>query len=322
MDPEVVVLTDGLGGEAMIWPALGFNCIRWATDWQGRQLDLLHQDAALFSKPSPTRSGNPVLFPFPNRIRNGRFQWAGHSFSVPANHGPNAIHGFACHARWRVVAEGTANGEAWVTGEYHGYLDNPPTSEQWPADHILRLTCRLSRGRLSFDAEVLNPDPVTLPWGLGYHPYFRSVWHPSLSGQPLEIRVPARKAWELEECLPTGKVSPVSPEKDLNAWRPLAGLTLDDVLTDIPRTPTNGDTLVEMGALRHLNGPTLRVLGTEAFRHVVVYTPADRASVCIEPYTCVTDAINLRSGTLSEPDGLIESPPGGTYRAEMAWEIS
>ena len=54
----------------------------------------------------------------------------------------------------------------------------------------------------------------------------------------------------------------------------------------------------------------------------VQVTPADRASVCIEPYTCVTDAINLRSGTLSEPDGLIESPPGGTYRAEMAWEIS
>jgi len=33
MDPEVVVLTDGQGGEAVIWPALGFNCIRWTTDW-------------------------------------------------------------------------------------------------------------------------------------------------------------------------------------------------------------------------------------------------------------------------------------------------
>jgi len=79
---------------------------------------------------------------------------------------------------------------------------------------------------------------------------------------------------------------------------------------------------VELGALRHLNGPTLRVLGTEAGRHVVVYPPADRASVCREPSTCVPDANNLRTGTLSEPDGLIESPPGGTYRAEMAWEIS
>ena len=322
LDPEAVVLADEFGGEAVIWPALGFNCIRWSTDWQGKQLNLLHQDSALFTNPSPTRSGNPVLFPFPNRIRNGKYQWAGHSYSVPPNHGPNAIHGFACHARWRVVAEGISNGEAWVTGEYHGFVDNPSTSEQWPADHIMRLTCRLSRGRLSFEAEVLNPDPLTLPWGLGYHPYFRSVWHPSMEGQSLEIRVPARRAWELEECLPTGKVVPLAPEKDLSGWRSLQGLSLDDVLTGLPDSPAGNESLIELGALRHRGGPTLKILGTKAFRHVVVYTPADRASVCIEPYTCVTDAINLRAQAPSEPDGLIESLPGGVYRAEMAWEIS
>lgn len=323
LDPEVVILSDAFGGEAVIWPALGFNCIRWTTDWQSKQLDLIHQDPALLTKQSPTHSGNPVLFPFPNRIRDGKFHWAGHSFSLPPNHGPNAIHGFACRTPWRVVAEGVSNGEAWVTGEYHGFVDNPATSELWPADHILRLTCRLRRGRLSFEAEVLNPDPITLPWGLGYHPYFRSKWHPEFADKSLEIRVPAPSAWELEECLPTGKVIPLPPDKNLTQWRPLTGLQLDDVLTGLPLSPADGETMVELGALRYADGPTMRILGTSAFRHVVVFTPGDRTSVCIEPYTCVTDAINLRPQVHSSPeDGLIETPPGGIYRADMAWEIS
>jgi aldose 1-epimerase len=29
------------------------------------------------------------------------------------------------------------------------------------------------------------------------------------------------------------------------------------------------------------------------FREIVVFTPPGRAAVCIEPYTCPTDAINL-----------------------------
>jgi aldose 1-epimerase len=31
------------------------------------------------------------------------------------------------------------------------------------------------------------------------------------------------------------------------------------------------------------------------FRECVVYTPPNRPAVCIEPYTCVTDAINLQA---------------------------
>ena len=323
LNPEVVILSDGFGGEAVIWPALGFNCIGWTCDWQGRQLNLVHQDPALFTHPSPTRSGNPVLFPFPNRIRHGKYDWAGHTYSLPINHGDTSIHGFACRAPWRVVSEGVAEGEAWVTGDYHGFVDNPSTSEQWPADHILRLTCRLNRGRLGFEAEILNPDPITLPWGLGYHPYFRSNWHADFANSPLEIRVQATSSWELENCLPTGKVRPVDKSKDLSQWHSLTDLNLDDVLTGLANQPDNDGMLVECGALRYPGGPTLRVLADPVFRHVVVFTPADRASVCIEPYTCVTDAINLEAcGKCEMPSGLIESPPGGHFRAEMAWEIS
>src|SRR5262245_38148337 len=82
---------------AEVWPALGFNCFQWQVRRGGRTLDLLYADPQLFDNGRPTRSGIPVLFPFPNRIRAGRFDWAERIYRLPLNDGTkqNAIHGFA-----------------------------------------------------------------------------------------------------------------------------------------------------------------------------------------------------------------------------------
>jgi aldose 1-epimerase len=73
-EAALVVLQDGAGGRASIWPALGFNCFAWQVQRGDQLLDVLYADAALFTDPAPrpTRSGIPILFPFPNRIRQGR----------------------------------------------------------------------------------------------------------------------------------------------------------------------------------------------------------------------------------------------------------
>ena len=39
----------------------------------------------------------------------------------------------------------------------------------------------------------------------------------------------------------------------------------------------------------------------DAFPYVVVYIPPHRKAICIEPYTCVTNAVNL--GDRLGPDG-------------------
>ena len=74
----------------------------------GRTLDLLYADPNLFTDGRPTRSGIPILFPFPNRIRVGRFSWEGKEYQLPLNDSvkQNAIHGFACRRPWRVVGQG------------------------------------------------------------------------------------------------------------------------------------------------------------------------------------------------------------------------
>src|SRR5262249_916220 len=103
-DGTVFVLEDGAGSaRAEIWPAGGFNGHRWRVTLDGTRRDLLYSDPQFFHGAKPTRSGIPILFPFPNRIRDGRFSWAGKEYRLPLNDpsGKNAIHGFACRRRWR-----------------------------------------------------------------------------------------------------------------------------------------------------------------------------------------------------------------------------
>jgi aldose 1-epimerase len=294
LDPTIHVLEDGTGNRAEVWPALGFNCFRWQTPHAGAVLDLLYADPALFADGRPTRSGIPILFPFPNRIRGGRFVWAGKEYTLPLNDGPvrNAIHGFACRRPWRVLDSGADGQSAWVTGAFRGTLDATDCVALWPADYELRLTYRLGTGSLRLEAEIGNPDSRPLPYGLGYHPYFRLPFTPDGRAEDCIVQVPARSFWELEDCLPTGKRRPVDSARDLNAPRPFASVTVDDVLTEL--SPASG-ALAERGVLRS-GGAALRVLCTPEFREMVIFTPGNRQAFCVEPYTCTTDAVNLPAG--------------------------
>ena len=65
---------------------------------------------------------------------------------------------------------------------------------------------------------------------------------------------------------------------------------MDDVLTGLP----TGQTVLECGIMDEESGLQVMQQWGPAFREIVVYTPPGRNAVCLEPYTCVTDAINLQ----------------------------
>ena len=107
-----------------------------------------------------------------------------------------------------------------MTGAFRCSIDAPECLAFWPADHEINLTLRLGRGSLRVEAEVRNPDRSRLPFGLGYHPYFRL---PFTSGRAEDctIDVPAGEYWELVENLPSGERRPVDAARDLNRPRQL-----------------------------------------------------------------------------------------------------
>lgn len=272
-----------------VWPFLGFNCLRWQRRTAaGVWGELLYTAPDWEQNPVPTRSGHPVLFPFPNRIEGGRFDFAGTTYQLPLNEatGKHAIHGFTPRNPWRVIATSSDS----ITGEFHLSRDLLASLSLWPADFILRLTYRLTANTLEVHAIVENPDSRSLPFGLGYHPYFCLPEAPGLTADEMVLHSTARVLWEANEAIPTGRRLPVPAELDFRSPRPVGNVVLDRLFTDLFESPT-------MSSVASLTHPTangsLHVEVAPEFRELLLFTPPHRNAVAIEPYTCATDAANL-----------------------------
>ena len=307
---------------AEVWPAHGFNCLRWQVRGPQGLADALYASPEWEHDSVPTRSGVPVLFPFPNRIRDGRYRFGGKAYQLPLNDPTrkNAIHGWAPRHPWRVAGYGCDEESAWVHGEFRPSVDAPEVLALWPADYILSVTHRLVKGRLRIESRVQNPSDGPLPFGLGFHPYFR---FPLGEGTAADwwLEAPARSVWELSENLPTGTKLPVTADEDWNHPRLLGERVIDAVYTDLGGPEEAAGELVLRGQVGHRTEKgAVQVWSSRDFRELVVFTPPHRRAVCLEPYTCTTDAINLSGRGVDA--GWRELPPGGEWAGavEFRWE--
>ncbi|HEX4610379.1 MAG TPA: aldose 1-epimerase [Urbifossiella sp.] len=320
----VYELTDG-AVRAEVWPQWGFNCVRW----QVRQPD--GSWAGVFftapdweTNPVPTRSGHPVLFPFPGRLRDGRLNAGGKTYQLPLNDSTkqHAIHGFTPRTPWRVVGSQSGAASATVTGEFRLAEDFPAAVGQWPGDFVFTLSYTLHRDRVRVDAAVENRGSEAVPFGLGYHPYFRlpGVTDADVGGHILTAHV--AQVWEADAAnLPTGVRKDVTEELDFRFPRPVGATALDHVFTGVTAAVGPGE-LVELATLTHPASPgRLRVLADPAFRDLVLFTPAHRQAVAIEPYSCSADASNLLARGIDS--GWRAVGPGDKWEAavEYRWEV-
>jgi aldose 1-epimerase len=302
------LVDDQTGSDATIAVGYGFNAFSFRAKIGGRTHDFLWAGEGF---PSPTlkasHHGTPILIPFPNRIRGGRFHYGGKHYELPCNErGVNAIHGLAIDQPWRTTGQGASAEEgAWVRGEFQLSKDLPEFVDRWPGDFRTSFTYRLRGATLETIIESKNVSDRAVPFGVGTHPYFRFPLQSGASLADCEIVVPADQEVELIECLPTGAVRPVVPAADLRRGRSFADRTFDDVFTGL-RADSDGWV---RHYLRDRNaGAELEIAHGREFPFVVVYTPPHRESICIEPYTCVTDAMNLQGSGLST--GLWDLQPG------------
>lgn len=303
------LIDDETGASAAIVPSLGFNLfdLRLPAGGEVRSMIFAGDDFPARAL-KPSRHGTPVLFPFPNRVRDARYRFDGKDYELNANSAPNAIHGFAFTADWDVVAHEAGPDSAWVTGRFQISKHAPTMLSNWPADGILEMTYRLAGRRLTLDIVVINPTDRDLPFGFGIHPYFRPPGDPAQS----VVVLPAAGYWPLEDNLPVGETRPVDDRLDLRQGRPLVGLTLDDVLTGLPAG----------GVCRMIDrasGAEFRLGFDDEFRELVVFTPPwVEGVVAIEPYTQTTDAINLQAKGIDA--GLRVLGPGREARMALTME--
>ena len=287
----------------------GFNCFEFLAAVDNRQVSVIDAAEGFENgNQPPSHSGIPILFPYPNRIRSGQYSWEGTDYELPeslvASDGSgNAIHGFCLDLPWRI----TEQSESSVTGVFQISQDAPDRLPFWPTDALLQIRYSLNEASLRADIQVSNPTEKPLPWGFGTHAYFRVPLTEFSSADNCSVYAPVNREWDLDACLPTGSQKEPAADGNLIADPVFTSLKLDNVYTGVE--PTDG--IVECRLTDKGSGLKMVQRCDDSFRDIVAFTPPWTSAVCLEPYTCVTDAINLQQQGVDA--GLNVMPPGGTW---------
>lgn len=227
-----------------------------------------------------------VLMPWPNRVRDGRYSYAGQEYQLPLTEPSlgNASHGLVRWLPWRLLSHDESSVRVGAT------LFPQPG---WDGLLELEVTYALGDEGLVVTPLATNRGSVTVPFGYGAHPYV------ALGETPLAqvvLQAPAHQEMLVDDrMLPTGTAA-VSPDHDFRTPRELGTASLDTAYTQVERD-TDGRWEVTVSGLR--DRPDVTVWGDEAFPWFQVFTAkgADTGvegarGIAVEPMSCPADAFN------------------------------
>ena len=287
-------------------PDIGCNLLGLKVD----QIDYLYGVGE--TPEGPTLLGTPILYPTPNRVRNGTFTFDQRTFTFPANNGDHFIHGLVRDVPWKVDKPQITDQGISVTARVVFEPGNA-LYERFPIANTLELTYRLRPRSIRLAFAVHNDDPTSrLPFGLAIHPYFPIIG----SRDSVRIQVPAQKWMEAENLIPTGRLLDLDDAPaNLNQPTSLQDLDLDDVYWGADPEHPQVIYYDEIG-----KKVTLRA--SDIFTHCVVYTPPGQPYFCIENQSCSTDAHNLDARGEQEAAHLIILNPGESATGSIEMTVS
>lgn len=231
-----------------------------------------------------------VLFPFPNRLAKGQYKWQGKQYQFPINNAStgNAIHGFVREETFEVEYCFLAKDGASIRCFY----DYDGRRDYYPFPFSLEIEFTISNdGLFRMAVEVTNQGDKALPFGFGWHPYFRLAKNADAHALKLP---PCEKVDIDETMIPTGKRAVYT---DFHTKKNVETTELD---TCFQHTQTTGSPKLLLSA----PGRSLTVKASaKLFPFFQVFTPPHRESIALEPMTCNVDAFNNKQGLITlEPD--------------------
>ena len=266
-------------------------------------------------------SKNIVLFPFPNRLRDGQYTHEGVTYQFDINNSDtqNAIHGFSKDMPMTVLNTQTDAHEGSITCEYQ----HDGSHKAYPFKFIFKITfslksqnetetelsLRAERGRRGYEFEIdmqfKNLEIKAIPVGLGWHPYFRI----SQKSDDTALQMPDCQLIMIDDrMLPTGEKRIF---KDFETLKKIGSTFLDNGFYIINQNE-NAEVILqsELGKLTYW-----QETGAAKWNYVQVFTPPHRQSIAVEPMTCNMDAFNNK-------DSLVLLTPKATLDGKFGVRFS
>ncbi|MBK5570696.1 aldose 1-epimerase [Ensifer sp. SSB1] len=218
----------------------------------------------------PFKLSYNVLVPFSNRISRGGFEHDGAFHPIPANLAgePFPIHGDGFQRFWRLLAR---SGET-VELECDGAIG--------PFRYRARQGFTLGSEKLDIKLTVQNMSGQSLPFGIGFHP-----WFPRNAGTRLQFH--AAEVWlEDREHLPTGH----RKLREVPDWNFGDGRALPDQWINNAFGGWAGEAVIMQGE----DAASVRISASDDLRYALLHSPNAKADFfCFEPVSHPVDAHNL-----------------------------
>lgn len=317
-EPESYEIRGG-GYRALI---LGPGAALAALDWDGAGGPRALTETWDITQRPPLSAGS-ILVPWPNRIRDGKFDFDGfpHQLAVNDPMTGTAIHGFVNRLHW--IAEDQAPDSITLSvgiGLHQG----------WPYRIHTSVTYRVSDKGLTVTHAAVNTGETRAPFGLGVHTYLRAGEYPV---DECRLTLAAGTRLPLDErMLPSAPSQPVAGTRfDFADPRELAGVILD---TPFSALLPNADGHAH-NRLSAPDGIATELWLSPEFRWMQVFTAGDETgkpfprrgraqdveprgrALAVEPMTCPPDAFN------SGVDVLVLEPQErweGSWGMVAVWE--
>ena len=214
-----------------------------------------------------------ILFPFANRIENGKYTFKNTKFQLDCNEkGLNALHGLVYNKKFKIVYKVTSRNYASVTIAYQELEENLG----FPFKYNIQLKYTLTNDEISLSVTVKNTDVNPFPFTLGWHPYFLSH---DLQNSSLCFK--SDKKIVFDENLITNKIEAYKANAVFNVEnKPLDDCFILNSNTIGFKTPNY----------------QLEISTNQIENYVQLYTPENLPLIAIEPMTGVSNSFNNNIG--------------------------
>jgi aldose 1-epimerase len=262
------------GTKVAIYPEYGASLMQLSLNNKTIINNINEKDGEVFFLNS---SCSVILFPFANRIKDGKYHYNGVSFQLECNEKKlgHALHGLVNKSSFR-LSEFYYDEKSATIIFTRSEKDN---NEGFPFPFDIKLSYTLKSDSLQLNVGVTNTGRHSFPFSLGWHPYFYS------------------------SNLDLSKIEIDSEEKIINDDRMIPVKVVEDKFPNpllLKEQEFDNSFILKNNTVAYHtpdHSINIRTEGDDSKQYIHLYIPSHRQSIAIEPMTAAADCFNNNIGT-------------------------